>query len=97
MCLFSNLMQIFSIKPQIICTKIYPLLAIDILFSIFGSFQTHTCTIFTAILFNVHAMPIICTDGQMDGEAVWWTTSGNIRLSPPLASVMVDNNNQMEG
>ena len=28
-----------------------------------------------------------CTAGQMDGEAGWWTTSGNIRL-PPLARVM---------
>ena len=28
-----------------------------------------------------------CTDGQMDGEAGWWTTSGNIGL-PPLARVM---------
>ena len=26
-----------------------------------------------------------CTAGQMDGEAGWWTTSGNI---PPLARVM---------
>ena len=34
-----------------------------------------------------------CTAGQMDGEAGWWTTSGNIGL-PPLARVMewVDNN-----
>ena len=28
-----------------------------------------------------------CTAGQMDGEAGWWTTSGNIGL-PPLARVM---------
>ena len=28
-----------------------------------------------------------CTDGQMDEEAGWWTTSGNIGLSP-LARVM---------
>ena len=28
-----------------------------------------------------------CTAGQMDGEAGWWTTNGNIRL-PPLARVM---------
>ena len=28
-----------------------------------------------------------CTAGQMDGEAGWWTTSGNIRL-PRLARVM---------
>ena len=28
-----------------------------------------------------------CTAGQMDGEAGWWTTSGNIGLSP-LARVM---------
>ena len=28
-----------------------------------------------------------CTAGQMDGEAGWWTTSGNIGL-PPLAMVM---------
>ena len=28
-----------------------------------------------------------CTDGQMDEEAGWWTTSGNIGL-PPLAKVM---------
>ena len=28
-----------------------------------------------------------CTSGQMDGEAGWWTTSGNIGL-PPLARVM---------
>ena len=27
------------------------------------------------------------TAGQMDGEAGWWTTSGNIGL-PPLAMVM---------
>ena len=24
-----------------------------------------------------------CTAGQMDGEAGWWTTSGNIGLPPP--------------
>ena len=31
-----------------------------------------------------------CTAGQMDGEAGWWTTSGNIGLPPPppLARVM---------
>ena len=28
-----------------------------------------------------------CTAGQMDGEAGWWTTSGNIGL-PPLARAM---------
>ena len=28
-----------------------------------------------------------CTAGQMDGEAGWWTTSGNIGL-PPLTRVM---------
>ena len=28
-----------------------------------------------------------CTAGQMDGEAGWWTTNGNIGL-PPLARVM---------
>ena len=28
-----------------------------------------------------------CTAGQMEGEAGWWTTSGNIGL-PPLARVM---------
>ena len=28
-----------------------------------------------------------CTAGQVDGEAGWWTTSGNIGL-PPLARVM---------
>ena len=28
-----------------------------------------------------------CTAGQMDGEAGWWTASGNIGL-PPLARVM---------
>ena len=28
-----------------------------------------------------------CTAGQMDGEAGWWTTSGNIGHSP-LARVM---------
>ena len=28
-----------------------------------------------------------CTAGQMDGEVVWWTTSGNIGLAP-LARVM---------
>ena len=28
-----------------------------------------------------------CTAGQMEREAGWWTTSGNIRL-PPLARVM---------
>ena len=28
-----------------------------------------------------------CTAGQRDGEAGWWTTSGNIGL-PPLARVM---------
>ena len=28
-----------------------------------------------------------CTAGQMDGEAGWWTTIGNIGL-PPLARVM---------
>ena len=28
-----------------------------------------------------------CTAGHMDGEAGWWTTSGNIGL-PPLARVM---------
>ena len=28
-----------------------------------------------------------CTAGQMDGEAGWWTTSGNIGI-PPLARVM---------
>ena len=28
-----------------------------------------------------------CTAGQMDGEAGWWTTCGNIGL-PPLARVM---------
>ena len=28
-----------------------------------------------------------CTAGQMDGEAGWWMTSGNIEL-PPLARVM---------
>ena len=28
-----------------------------------------------------------CTAGQMNGEAGWWTTSGNIEL-PPLARVM---------
>ena len=28
-----------------------------------------------------------CTAGQMDGEAGWWTTSGNTGL-PPLARVM---------
>ena len=28
-----------------------------------------------------------CTTGQTDGEAGWWTTSGNIGL-PPLARVM---------
>ena len=28
-----------------------------------------------------------CTAGQMDGEAGWWTTRGNIGL-PPLARVM---------
>ena len=28
-----------------------------------------------------------CTAGKMDGEAGWWTTSGNIGL-PPLARVM---------
>ena len=28
-----------------------------------------------------------CTAGQMDGEAGWWITSGNIGL-PPLARVM---------
>ena len=28
-----------------------------------------------------------CTAGQMDREAGWWTTSGNIRL-PPLTRVM---------
>ena len=30
---------------------------------------------------------IDCTAGQMDGEACWWTTSGNIRI-PPLAKVV---------
>ena len=29
-----------------------------------------------------------CTAGQMDGEAGWWTTSGNIGLPPPLSRVM---------
>ena len=28
-----------------------------------------------------------CTAGQIDGEAGWWTTSGNIGL-PPLARAM---------
>ena len=28
-----------------------------------------------------------CTTGQIDGEAGWWTKSGNIEL-PPLARVM---------
>ena len=30
----------------------------------------------------------VCTAGQIDGEAGWWTTSGKIRLHP-LAMVMV--------
>ena len=29
-----------------------------------------------------------CTAGQMDGEAGWWTTSGNVGSPPPLARVM---------
>ena len=29
-----------------------------------------------------------CTAGQMDGDAGWWTTSGNIGLPPSLARVM---------
>ena len=37
-----------------------------------------------------------CTGGQMDREAGWWTTSGNIGL-PPLARVMgVGRQQQME-
>ena len=36
-----------------------------------------------------------CTAGQMDGEADWWTTSGNIELPPHLQGSWewVDNNN----
>ena len=36
-----------------------------------------------------------CTAGQMDGEAGWWTTSGNIGL-PPLARVMGVGRQQQE-
>ena len=37
-----------------------------------------------------------CTAGQMDGEAGWWTTSGNIGL-PPLARAMgVGRQQQLE-
>ena len=36
-----------------------------------------------------------CTAGQMDGEAGWWTTSGNIGL-PPLARVMEVGRQQQE-
>ena len=40
-----------------------------------------------------------CTASQMDGEAGWWTTSGNIGL-PPLARVMgvgrLQQNNQYQ-
>ena len=37
----------------------------------------------------------IRTAGQMDGEAGWWTTSGNIRL-PPLARAMGVGRQQQE-
>ena len=37
-----------------------------------------------------------CTAGQMDGEAGWWTTSGNIGL-PPLARVMGVGRQQQHG
>ena len=37
-----------------------------------------------------------CTAGQMDGEAGWWTTSGNIGL-PPLARVMGVGRQQLGG
>ena len=36
-----------------------------------------------------------CTAGQMDGEAGWWTTCGNIGL-PPLARVMGVGRQQQE-
>ena len=36
-----------------------------------------------------------CTAGQMDGEAGWWTTSGNIGL-PPLARAMGVGRQQYE-
>ena len=37
-----------------------------------------------------------CTAGQMDGEAGWWTTSGNIGL-PPLARAMGVGRQQQQG
>ena len=37
-----------------------------------------------------------CTAGQMNGEADWWITSGNIRLSP-LARVMGVGRQQQGG
>ena len=54
------LVKLFSLKPQTIGTKIYLLCWLLIFSFPFGFFQTHTPTIFTAVLFNVHVMPIIC-------------------------------------
>ena len=69
--------------------------------------STHTTTIIssTAPTYAPHCRPWICgqprrsdcTAGQMDGEAGWWTTSGNIGL-PPLARAMgVGRQQQQQG
>ena len=37
-----------------------------------------------------------CTAGQMDGEAGWWTTSGNIVLPPPARVMGVGRQQQQK-
>ena len=66
--------------------------------------STHTTHIIssTAPTYAPHCHPWICgqtppncTAGQMDGEAGWWTTRGNIGL-PPLARVMGVGRQQLD-
>ena len=56
---------------------------------------THIRTTLSLLDFVDIPRPSDCSAGQMDGEAGWWTTSGNIGL-PLLARIMREGRQQQQ-